>query len=92
MNIPWDQRLTLWLDNMTIEPKVSRADFNYDFAVDQADFGHLQACLSGGGITQTDPACEDAELDDDDDVDREDASLFLNCLRGPAVPADADCP
>jgi hypothetical protein len=91
MNTPWDQRLTLWLDNMTISPRSSRLDFDFDFDVDQADFGYLQMCLSGAGIPQNDPACQDARVDSDNDVDQDDVSAFLRCLTGPATVADPDC-
>ena len=64
-------------------------DFDYD--VDHADFGLLQACLSGPGTPPSDPACTDANLDHDNDVDPDDVSLLRGCLTGAAVPADAGC-
>ncbi|MDM8008983.1 MAG: hypothetical protein QUV05_22820 [Phycisphaerae bacterium] len=92
MNIPWDQRLTIWLDSISITPRNSRADFDIDFDVDQEDFGHFQACISGPGIEQSASACLDAKLDADEDVDRDDFELFAGCLTGPELPADPDCP
>jgi M6 family metalloprotease-like protein len=66
-------------------------DFDHDGDVDQADFGHLQMCLSGPGIDQTRPECQDARLDGDSDVDDAEVTLFLRCLSGPDVPAHLDC-
>lgn len=57
-------------------------DFDDDGDVDQDDFGHLQACLSGAGNAQQDAACQDARLDGDADVDAEDLSLFQGCMSG----------
>ena len=39
----------------------ARADFDGDGDVDQSDFGHLQACLSGSTVPQNDPICQDAQ-------------------------------
>lgn len=66
-------------------------DFDNDGDVDQVDFGHLQACYSGIGVPQTDPACADARLDADDDVDGDDVTLFEACDQGPAIPAAPNC-
>lgn len=66
-------------------------DFDSDGDVDMADFGYLQACLSGANVPQTDPACEAARLDADSDVDEDDILLFLNCLSGSNVPGDLNC-
>jgi len=51
----------------------------------------LQACYSGNGIIQTAPACADAIMDADGDVDPDDFALFLGCLSGPGVEADEHC-
>jgi len=59
--------------------------------VDQQDFGHLQECFSGWGQLQTDPDCLDAILDEDGDVDVNDVAVFLSCLSGAEVQADASC-
>lgn len=89
---PWDQRLTIWIDNVGLAPGNSRVDYDLDFDVDQVDFGYFQACYSGGGIVQTDPACADARLDDDEDVDVADLAVFRECLTGPGIIADPACP
>ena len=63
----------------------SRSDFNDDNDADQEDFGHFQACLSGGGKPY--PAgCADADLDKDGDVDQNDFGLFQQCMAGPNQP------
>jgi hypothetical protein len=68
------------------------ADYDRDGDVDQADFGHFQECLSGSLIPQTDPACQDARLDDmDDDVDLDDFAIFMRCFAGAGAPEDPDC-
>jgi len=68
-----------------------RSDFDRDGDVDQADFGHLQACMSGPGIAQNDPDCQDTRLDTDNDVDQTDFGIFHGCMSGANVPADPDC-
>jgi hypothetical protein len=57
-------------------------DFDGDNDVDQQDFGHLQACLSGSGMAPG-PGCEDADLDIDGDVDQDDFAAFRACMGGP---------
>ncbi len=66
-------------------------DFDHDGDVDQGDFGHLQACLTGAGVPQTDPDCSDARLDSNEDVSASDVALFLQCLSGAQTPADPAC-
>jgi hypothetical protein len=66
-------------------------DFDGDMDVDQADFGHLQACYSGMGQPQMDPGCRDTLLDGDSDVDGGDATVFLSCFSGPSLAPDPDC-
>ena len=57
------------------------ADFDHDGDVDQVDFGHLQGCMSGGGVVYG-AGCGDADLDIDGDVDAGDFNSFLTCLNG----------
>ena len=66
-------------------------DFDRDGDVDQDDFGHFQACLTGPAVPQTDPDCQSANLDGDSDVDQDDFGIFQGCLSGPANPADPNC-
>ncbi|MHC4441703.1 MAG: PKD domain-containing protein [Planctomycetota bacterium] len=66
-------------------------DFDNDTDVDQEDFGHFQACMSGTGNIQTNPDCFDALLDDDNDVDLIDFNIFQGCMSGANVPANPNC-
>lgn len=74
-----------------------RSDFDKDGDVDLADFGHIQECMTGGGVEQTDPDCLDARLDfdgsyyGDKDVDSADMDILLNCLSGADVYAPPSC-
>jgi len=79
------------LEYEVIVPAQIDADFDDDGDVDQADFGHLQACFTGPETVQDDPACQNALLDADSDVDEHDITLFINCTSGPSVPADPAC-
>ncbi len=74
---------------ITVQPTFG--DFDGDDDVDQADFGHMQACLSGDTVPQNTPACQSAKSDGDSDVDQGDMSVFLSCLSGPDTPPDVDC-
>lgn len=67
------------------------ADLDGDGDVDQVDFGLLQTCLTGPGVSQDGPACLGARLDDDDDVDADDLAIFIGCASGPDIPGDPDC-
>ena len=67
------------------------ADFDGDGDVDMTDFAHLQLCLQGTAIEQTDPACQNAKLDGDTYVSRSDLDLFTRCMSGSHVYADPDC-
>ena len=73
-----------------VAPK-AKCDFDQDGDVDQADFGRFQACFTGPGVAQDDPACTGAKLDTDDDVDQDDFTLFRGCLSGPGTLADPHC-
>ncbi len=66
-------------------------DFDRDGDVDQEDFGLLQACYSGAGITQEAPECQRARLDVDEDVDAGDFIILQGCLTGTGVPVDPAC-
>ena len=59
--------------------------FDGDDDVDQEDFGHLQACLSGSGMSYA-PGCEDADFDADGDVDHDDLGVFQACMDGANKP------
>ncbi|MEP0844123.1 MAG: PKD domain-containing protein [Phycisphaerae bacterium] len=69
-------------------------DADRDGDVDQADYGAVQACLTGSGDPghAFDPtACSGFDRDFDLDVDRADLEAFLRCVSGPGLPADPDC-
>src|SRR5207247_1163033 len=68
-----------------------KSDFDQDGDVDQADFGHFQACFSGPGVPQTNPDCLNAMLDGDDDVDQDDFAIFQRCLGGAEFPPPPAC-
>jgi hypothetical protein len=75
--------------NITAPPVTGDEDGDGD--VDMSDFGKLQACLSGPGITQPAAPCQWARLDGDDDVDNDDAVLLRGCLSGASIPASPGC-
>ncbi len=70
---------------------IQLADFDNDSDVDQADFGHLQACLNGIGVPQIKPACQDADLNTNGVIDQIDLRMLLQCMSGSGVPADLNC-
>ena len=57
----------------------------------QKDLEHLGSCSTGASVPQSDPACGDADLDGDGDVDQCDFGLFQRCLTGEQMPADPNC-
>jgi hypothetical protein len=66
-------------------------DIDRDLDVDMKDYGLLQACLSGTGVAQNDPACQDAKLDLDTDVDTDDVQVLLDCVSGANVAYNPAC-
>ncbi len=66
-------------------------DFDFDTDVDQEDFGHLQECLNGSTVPQTEPSCADVSLNGDEFVDGADVAIFLQCLSGAGTSGDPDC-
>lgn len=75
----------------TSQTVVVKADFDGDGDVDMADFAHLQVCMTGEFIPQTDPSCLNARLDSDSDVDNDDMAIFLSCFTGPGAGLPAGC-
>ena len=66
-------------------------DFDRDGDVDMQDFGHIQVCLSGVDVPQNDSSCQDAKLDPDNDVDRNDVIIFKGCRSGSSILAYPNC-
>ncbi len=78
--------------NLTVNPSpFAPVDFDKDGDVDLDDYGKFQACYSGAGLAQNDPACAAARLDGDSDVDPDDFGIFQGCLTGANIPADPGC-
>lgn len=71
--------------------KVVKPDFDDDGDVDNQDFGHLQACMTGLTVPVQDPACMGARLDSDSDIDQTDLAKFIDCVSGPDQPYDVTC-
>jgi hypothetical protein len=68
----------------------ARGDLDLDGDADLADFGILQACMTGPSATAT-GACVKASLNGDTHVDAMDVSLFIKCLSGEGVPLNWNC-
>ncbi len=66
-------------------------DFDGDCDVDSADVDHFVNCALGPGIPQTDPACANTLLDEDQDVDQSDFAKLQRCLSGEGSFADPSC-
>ncbi len=82
--------MSLVMDYLTA-PRGVPGDFDGDQDVDQADFAHLQRCLTGATLPPTDPACFNARLDRDGDVDLDDVTVFLRCMTGPNQSGNPAC-
>ncbi|MGQ9651928.1 MAG: hypothetical protein ACUVXJ_17625 [Phycisphaerae bacterium] len=74
---------------VTVVIETVSPDFNLDGDVDQEDFGHLQACLSGGAAYPT--GCANGDLDHNGFVDSADCIIFQRCLSGRNVIANQAC-
>lgn len=66
-------------------------DSDGDGDVDMADFGECQSCLSGTGVTPSDPDCLRCDFDGDGDVDGQDLTILLGCLSGANIYLDSHC-
>lgn len=75
---------------LVLPPQVP-GDVDGDLDVDLEDFGVIQACMTGTGEPQDDPACDKAKLDLDEDVDANDIEIFIRCMTGPGIPGDVNC-
>ena len=73
------------------DPTCRHPDFDRDGDVDQADFGHLQACFTESVVDPIGPGCEDTDLDSDTHVDSDDLAVLQGCSSGANVPYAAGC-
>ena len=80
------QQVVVEVEVLTVGP-----DFDGDGDVDQTDYGHFQACLTGSSVHQNDPACQDARLDGDEDVDQNDFGILQGCFTGANIIASPIC-
>lgn len=81
-----------WAFSYYPPPPPVKGDFDLDGDVDQEDFGHLQACLTGAVSEPPLPGCADALLNGDAYVDQADLLIFLQCFNGPNNPPAPSCP
>lgn len=75
---------------VSVHPPTYRGDFDRDGDVDQSDFGHFQACLSGEGQPYG-PGCANADFNGDFSVSASDFNRFLDCMSGANVMAPQAC-
>jgi hypothetical protein len=59
--------------------------------VDTNDFSRFIACVTGPGISWTDPCCQYADFDHDGDIDGDDFALYQRCFAGAGQVADPNC-
>lgn len=78
------QTITVTVDVRTVLP-----DLDLDSDVDQEDFGLFQACYSG--LEAPLPSCLGADFTHNGLVDQLDFVVFLECLSGTGVSAEASC-
>ncbi len=78
------------VQEVVLQAQLVTYDFDGDRDTDLSDFGHLQACFTGGGQPIA-GGCEDADLDDDGLIGSQDTARFLGCLSGPGIEADPAC-
>ncbi len=72
-------------------PAVFSGDMDRDGDIDQSDFGHLQACISGAFIAQPKAECRNTDFDGDEDVDQDDLARLQQCFSGAGSAADVHC-
>ena len=66
-------------------------DLDHDTEVNQGDFAHFQACMTGANLGPLAGHCVVADLDGDGDVDQSDFARFQRCLSGVDQPMDPHC-
>lgn len=77
--------------SLTVRPVVYPGDSDGDRDVDQIDFGHFQACVTGTNLGPPSSGCTNADLDYNGDVDASDFSLFLRCFAEPDATVSTSC-
>jgi hypothetical protein len=66
-------------------------DFDEDGDVDLDDFASLQLCLGAEHVSQNNPGCVEADLNDDNNVDQTDLQEFMGCMNGSGIPPAQGC-
>lgn len=66
-------------------------DLDQDCDVDADDLAGFIACALGPGVPQNEPACANARLDGDDDVDCVDFAILQRCWSGEGNIPDLTC-
>ncbi len=66
-------------------------DFDGDYDVDLADFGHQQECMSPGDFPDITPGCLGADFNGDNFINGFDMAIFRNCMNGANMPVDPNC-
>lgn len=82
--------ITLTLTANVVAAGFVPPDFDQDGDVDDVDFAHFDACLSGANIPLSPPTCSDSDFDGDTDVDHSDFGIFQRCYSG-TTPAVIGC-
>ncbi len=77
--------------HLVVEPPKYRGDFDRDLDIDLNDYGHFQVCMTGAGVVQQNPACQDADLDGDTDVDPDDFGILQGCMSGTNIVPVPQC-
>jgi len=75
---------------LTVTVSQQPGDYDCDNDVDQSDYGHLQACLTGPEVA-VGAGCLNADLNNDGYVDQGDVAIFRSCTSGANIAADPDC-
>jgi len=77
--------------SVTVSVNPILADLDCDGDVDLDDSGIQQRCLSGWGITQSDAACRNTDLNGDTWIDTYDYAILRGCMGGANLEPDPGC-
>lgn len=61
-------------------------DMDANGVINYTDVAAFRACMTGAEISQNDPGCQSADIDQDGDVDMSDFGRLTRCLSGFAAP------